>query len=440
MRILLVQSHTGRKERPVFPLGLCYVAAALTEHTVELFDPNLEESPLLDLQKKIGEFEPDVVGVSLRNIDSDDLFSYLEPFAHTVRTIKDARPNAMIIAGGAGFSIFAESIMQKVRYIDCGFFLEGEESLPELLRSLDNPGNVGGLFIRKNGQIHFTGKRAPCDFGGARKPRRDLVDGAKYKTEAHFAMPVQTKRGCCEDCIYCTYPILTSPEMRLRPPKDVGDEIEELTSTWNIRNIWFVDNVFNAPLQHAEEILKEVVKRGIKVRLHGYFRENNMTEEFAKLALEAGWCKFAYSPDAFSNEILRVLRKGITEEDIQNTYNIARRLKGTKVGYNFFLDPPGERLGTFMKWAMFALKARLTLGAELHVNPIRIYPHTEIQERAIEEGVIDEDTDLLPLTLYSRPLLRHSILGVYLFLFRTKRALGKLKRAVKRLFRSSGHV
>ncbi len=41
MKFLLVQSHLGRKEiPPIFPIGLSYIATALTKHNVAILDLN----------------------------------------------------------------------------------------------------------------------------------------------------------------------------------------------------------------------------------------------------------------------------------------------------------------------------------------------------------------------------------------------------------------
>ena len=41
MKVMLIQAYLGRKELPVFPLGLAMLAAVLPGHDVKIFDPNV---------------------------------------------------------------------------------------------------------------------------------------------------------------------------------------------------------------------------------------------------------------------------------------------------------------------------------------------------------------------------------------------------------------
>ena len=72
MKVLLISANTLRDPYPVYPLGLDYVAGAIAEnHQVQIVDMNsLGECG--SLEAVIQEFSPDVIGLSLRNIDNTD--------------------------------------------------------------------------------------------------------------------------------------------------------------------------------------------------------------------------------------------------------------------------------------------------------------------------------------------------------------------------------
>ncbi len=91
MRVLLIQSYTMIDEAPLFPLGLSYIAGSLKGHEVDIFDMNLEEEPYQALEKKIYDFNPDIVGLSIRNIKVARPGSHLscfEPHELTIKLIK----------------------------------------------------------------------------------------------------------------------------------------------------------------------------------------------------------------------------------------------------------------------------------------------------------------------------------------------------------------
>jgi anaerobic magnesium-protoporphyrin IX monomethyl ester cyclase len=72
MRVLLLNSYLGsRSSEPiVFPLGLAYLASTLREHELLCWDPNIVEAPFTELASILDRFVPEVIGLSLRNIDS----------------------------------------------------------------------------------------------------------------------------------------------------------------------------------------------------------------------------------------------------------------------------------------------------------------------------------------------------------------------------------
>ena len=91
MRILLVQSFS-RTIRPVFPVGLARIISLIKEkNEVAVFDPNIEIRIKDSLAEKIREFDPDLIGISLRNIDFVDYVGrvYFYPdFVNMLKFIK----------------------------------------------------------------------------------------------------------------------------------------------------------------------------------------------------------------------------------------------------------------------------------------------------------------------------------------------------------------
>ena len=247
MKIALIQSYLGRREKPVYPLGLCYLASVIPEeHEVVLIDPNIYKDPYVDMENQLKKFSPNLIGISLRNIDSTmrrDPFLYYKTLKPTLDIFKRIAPDAKIIIGGSGFSMFANEIMERHHDIHIGVFREGEETFPELINNLDNLDSVKGLFIRKGNEVVYTGDRPLPEVKNFKSPRRDLLDLKPYLDEID-TIGVLTKRGCTLKCAYCTYPYLNGTEIRARNAKDVVDEIEEIVNKYGVKDFIFVDPVF----------------------------------------------------------------------------------------------------------------------------------------------------------------------------------------------------
>lgn len=414
MRVLLVQPYMGRKEEPVFPLGLCYVATALMNHNheVSIYDPNVNADPVGELRKLVRKLEPEIIGVTLRNIETPsywDYRSYVEPFLDLASMLKEAMPTSRILAGGPGFSIYPRQIMERAKAIDYGIFLEGEESMPELLDNLDHPQSVRGIFYRRDDAIHFTGARELIDFASLPAPRRDMVDFTPY-LKHQFSVGVQTKRGCAFKCAYCTYPYLEGAGLRLRPTHAVVDELENLTKEYGLQSFWFVDSIYNVPQSHAREICEEMLARGLSLRWQGYHNEKFVDGEYMKLARDSGCDCFVFSPDGISSSTLMALNKNLTEQDIKRVYSLAKQLSDVKVDFSFFVNGPGESLANLFCLVTFSLRLKLKLRSRVALGPfaqIRIYPHTPIHALAIDKGLVKEDDDLLKPVFYNPPPLRY---------------------------------
>lgn len=410
MRVLLVQSYLGGNEPPVFPLGLACIKAQIQNHDVRGFDTNISKRPFEELKEIVKEFSPDVIGISLRNIDSTNkrevvfYYSYLK---EALDVIKEAS-SAKIIVGGSGFSMYAKEIMEDEPRIDYGVFLEGERTITTLLDNISAPESVKSIFYRKGGSVVFTGPGGQVELNSISLPDRGFLDVGYYK-KIPEAIGIETKRGCALKCVYCIYGFLNGKEYRLREPKRIVDDIEHLVNSRGIDSFTFVDSVFNIPIRHAEEICNEIIKRGLKVKWSAWFSENGLKKEFVELARAAGCKKVILSPDGYSDKVLKALEKNITKKDILNSYEVLKSMDGYEVCYNFFKNPPGQSLTAFFSMICFCVKAKMQMGKRVHFefNSIRVEPHTKLYQIALKEGFVNEGDNLLYPKYYTNPGTRY---------------------------------
>ena len=405
MNVLLLTSYLGDKEPLVFPIGLSCIKSSLNSHVVKIFDLNLSPKPFEEIKEIIAGFLPDVIGISLRNIDSTNkrnITFYYKYLKDTIDVIKSCS-NANIVLGGSGFSIFANEIMADEPRIDFGIFLEGEIFFPELLKNIETPEKVHSLYYRKNGNVIFTGTGSLPDPKQFNITRTNEISIERYK-KYRDAIGIETKRGCSLTCIFCIYPFLNGRAYRLKDHVLVVDEIECLLNKHSIGRFMFVDSVFNIPKNHAEEICREITKRKLNVRWSAWFNEKNIDREFLALVKEAGCDNLIFSPDGFSNDVLAKLGKNITTQDILEAYRLLKRENGFEVNYNFFKNPPGQNLRNLFSMALFILRAKLELKKRVHFefNSLRIEPHTKLYEIALKEGIIKENDNLLSPKYYTQ--------------------------------------
>ncbi len=410
MKILFVQSYLGGKEPPVFPLGISCLAAQLSGHDIRIFDTNISRSPFEELKETIDDFSPEVIGISLRNIDSTNkrnVAFYYDYLKETIDLIKRSS-GAKVIIGGSGFSMFAREIMEDEPRIDYGVYLEGEGIIAVLLENLAGPEKVKGIFYRMEGKVIFSGPGEQVDMNNVRLPERHLFRVDEYK-KIPEAIGIETKRGCALKCIYCIYGFLNGNKYRLRDPKRIADEIEILVKEHGVDRITFVDSVFNIPLKHATGICREIIRRGIKTEWSAWFSESGLKKDFVELAIKAGCRKIILSPDGFTDRVLRVMEKNITNKDILGSYQMLKNTEGAEISYNFFKNPPGQTLTSFLSLIFFFVRAKMQMGRRVHFefNSMRIEPHTKLCQIALEEGFVKKGENLLFPRYYSNPRTRY---------------------------------
>src|ERR1039457_6709414 len=114
MKILLISTNRSTLPMPVMPIGACIVAHAAERagHTVHLLDLMFTRDSLYDIESALSLRKPDVIGLSVRNIDNVDMRNpmfFLDNLQSMVTTIR-SRTSAPIILGGAALGVMPEQI------------------------------------------------------------------------------------------------------------------------------------------------------------------------------------------------------------------------------------------------------------------------------------------------------------------------------------------
>ncbi|OXS25816.1 MAG: B12-binding domain-containing radical SAM protein [Acetobacterium sp. MES1] len=414
MKILFIQalSMEGIDIERVYPIGIVVLASQVercTDHTLALFDMNMALDPYGDLRQQLDLVQPDVICLSLRNIDplGNKTSSLIPSFAVTLAVIKRYAPKTRILVGGTGFSLFPDRLMNEYPEIDFGVTGEAENIIVPLLNNLNDPPRLPGLCYREKEAVIIVPPVGDYDMRDYIMPNRDLLDPRPYLTVNKYveSIGVETKRGCCFCCGYCSYPLLQGTKMRCRTPEAVVDEIQFLYETYGVTRIHFTDSVVNIPVDHLDSICAEIIRRGLPINWSGFFRENLLTEENVALYTQSGCECFSLSPDGLSQTALDALDKNMKVQDILDTAQVLAA-SGVVTVYHFLVNTPGDTAATQQEAkelidAIYKIHhASKTLGT-IVLNNIRILPGTRVEQQALEHGVITPETDLLYPTYYN---------------------------------------
>jgi len=404
MKILLISVNRERVPSPVFPLGLAYIARALSGkgHSIEVMDLCFSQNVSGELKEVLLRFQPELIGLSLRNLDNLTFpasISYLQEVEEVIFHCRQFSSSKLIL-GGSGFSLAPGELFRHLN-VDFGIIGEGEEAILQLITSLEKKNPLSPL-----PHLLIKGEPVPSMRGGARAtfistPDRSLFKTGQYLKEGGM-VNLQTKRGCPFSCIYCTYPLLEGKEVRLRKVEEVAGEIRQLIGEEGADYIYFVDDIFNYPPPYAEALCREIVREKLKIRWSAFVHPGFLSEELLKWMKEAGCAGIEFGTDSGSLRMLKSYRKSFTREEIIRSSELCSKLEVNHCHYLLF-GGPGEDEKTIEE--SFQLMDQLDPTAVIVMLGIRIYPGTELKEMALSQGIIQKDTNLIYPHFYLSPLL-----------------------------------
>jgi radical SAM superfamily enzyme YgiQ (UPF0313 family) len=384
------------------PLGLGMVAAATRRagHEVAFLDLLSEAEPVVAVQKAVGDFAPDVIGISVRNIDDQCreaprfLLAQVKPVVETCHACAEAP----VVLGGAGYSIFPAAVL---RYLgaDYGVAGDGEAVFPALLTCLEAGRDPAGL-----PGVHVAGRPAGAEPSFSEKltslPQWDeALRAVADPASEDLWIPVQSRRGCPNDCSYCSTARIQGRRIRTRPPPTVAEHVARIAAA-GFRRIYFVDNSFNIPKGHALELCRALRRLEPRVAWRCIVYPHLVREQLVKAMAEAGCVEVALGFESGSLAVLRQMNKRFTPCDVREVSDLLGAHGIRRMGF-LLLGGPGETRETVEESIAFAESLnleslRITVG-------IRIYPGTPLARRAVEEGVLFPDDDLLLPRFYLAP-------------------------------------
>ena len=407
MRVLLLSPNRSRITVPPFPLGLACVVANLDaeRHAVEVWDALFHDNWEAALRDRLRRFRPEVVGVSVRNVDDQEMRAphfFVDEVRQMVAVCREESP-AVLVAGGSGFSLFPAQILAYLG-VDYGVIGEGERAFPRVLERLEagcDLAGVPGAVWQEDGRIRSTPLEWIEPLDGLAPADREPLDTARYyDTRGSAGIPntatVQSKRGCPLPCIYCSTPAIEGRTIRVRSPLFVVDEIERLRKR-GFQRMHFVDSLFTNPPWHARAICEELLRRRLDVRWSATINPAFADPDLLGLMKRAGCVLVMVGNESGCSRMLRALRKGFERAEVERCFAACQR-EGLPYNAFLLLGGPGEDRESVEE--SIELLERFEPNQLTVTVGIRLYPGCELTRLAQREGVITPATDLLRPQFY----------------------------------------
>lgn len=360
---------------PQPPMGLALIAAVLERegYQVSVLDANALRLQPEDVALLVT--DANVVGLTAMTPTVSTAIS----IAHH---LKRAKPDLTIILGGAHATLLPEETLAAAPEIDIILRGEGEATIIELLRALEHKqplDSVPGISYRQDGKVISTAARTTTtDLDSLPFLAYHLLPWRRYKPYPPHgrALPfaaIITSRGCPYRCSYCSKPIFGN-KFRGQSPERVVDEVAYYQEKFGIKELAFYDDVFTLNKKRAYAIADEILKRGLKICWTGETRVNLVDKELLRHMKQAGCYAIAYGIESASPEILNILNKDITLEQVEAAVDITQEVGLQTIGY-FMIGSPGETPETVAQTIQLAKRLKLDFAQFAITTP---FPGTEL--------------------------------------------------------------
>jgi len=367
-----------------YPLGLMYVQSYVKSkgYTVKLMDLSYDDmdwSLIKDNKVK-------VVGITMLSRLRESGYELI----HKIRSLNE---DIKIVIGGVHASSLPELIVNNFP-VDAAVIGEGEESMGDLM----------DLWINGYGELeHIPGIATP-EFGIHsqreliheldRLPFPDMTDinpknfvppimkikprfeinGVRLG-EATYANMI-TSRGCLGRCKFCNIWKHWEGKVRLRSPKNVVDEIEELNKM-GINLIEFNDDSLAQNRKIMVEICQEIIDRKLNVAWYSAIRPDLVDKELLEIMHRAGCFMLAYGVESGSQKILDNIGKNTKREDLTEAIKITKEV-GIKAYALLMIGNLGEDDRTINETVEFMEETIPDLHSV--IGRVWVYPDTEYCE------------------------------------------------------------
>jgi len=250
-------------------LGFIYLAGQAREagFEVQIYDAMTKGHGLKEIKDRIKAFRPDFVG-------STGYTASAPAGLEVLAAAKEVDSAIISIMGGIHANFMYREILEQnpetVNFVVRG---EGEETLPELLKTVQSGGDVSkvkGIAYTQAGQVLVTPERPFCSDLDALIPAWDLVDWPDY---TFYVMPgsrlglVNSSRGCSNNCSFCSQQKFWYRSYRARSPESFVGELEFLRDKYGVTVVMLSDEYPTKLRERWEQILDLMIVRNVGVYL-----------------------------------------------------------------------------------------------------------------------------------------------------------------------------
>ncbi len=384
-----VEADKSNTVRPC--LGLLYVAAVLERDLgieTRIIDSNADGLTLNDLENILSKEKPDIVGFSVLTFN---LLNCME----VCKIIKKQSPLSKICFGGWHPTLYPKETLE----LGCADYIvigEGEQTFSDLVSYCkEKKGNgdrklnaIKGLgYKAEDGSIIINPPRKSVqNLDGLPFPAYDLVDTTKYSNILACtgnSVTIMTSRGCPQKCVFCD---LRRTPYRFRSPVNILEEIKFWVEK-NVREFFIQDDNFTISRNRTIEFCRLVIDSDLDIKYKISSRVDFLDDELLCYLKSSGCYRIYFGIESGSQKILDYLEKGVTVEQIENTFRLAKKHGIDRCAYIMIGSYPESQRDIYKTLDLI----KRIKPEHLHCSICAPMPKTYLYHKLLEEEVIKKD-------------------------------------------------
>jgi radical SAM superfamily enzyme YgiQ (UPF0313 family) len=359
--------------------------------------------------------------------------------------LKQVNPQITTIVGGPHITAIPEETMTRYPDIDIAVIGEGEETIIELLKALENKRDLNlikGIAYRDNGVLKFTSPRPFIkDLDILPFPAWDMLpDVLKFyqQTAARVdrlpCLSIITSRGCPFRCIFCARNVFGNVT-RAHSANYLIEMLKFLKNEYGLRSVSIEDENFGVYRERLKQFCNRMIEERLNISWDCPTNINSVDPEILFLMKKAGCWQINYGIESGSQRILDFIKKGTTTEKIENALNMTVEAGMYTKGY-FIIGHPTESYESIQETIDFIKRIKLDIFQMSFMIP---FPGAELYDMAKDYGEFKNDWDnmniwtplFIPHGFTEEDLVRESKRAYREFYLRCRPIIRFLKRALR---------
>lgn len=372
------------------PIGLAYLVSYCRSRgiDVKIIDVQGNRLELDDVKTQLQKYNPSMVGVTA-------MTTTMPSAMQMVQLAKETLPNARIVMGGVHPTISPEEVLDDSN-VDFVIRGEGEFVLSTLFEQLQKgePLNAPGLVYKEEDKKHFCASQQlikdldvlpSADYESF--PAEEYI---RYNQELRSLKGISmiVTRGCPYGCTFCAVEVTMGKRYRLRSPAVTVDEMLHLRERFGIEGIWFKDSIFNLNKRWVYEFCDILIKRGVNMNWQCNTRVDLIDEEMIKAMKRAGLTQIDVGIESGSPETLETLGKRMLIGKIEKAVELAK--KYVKVSGFFMVGVPGETMEDVEATFEMAKRLKIDKSSWSIFTPL---PGTDLYDDLVKSGELNGNVD-----------------------------------------------